>query len=98
MVGLLKAFIALACFLIHQIYQSAICDRLAYLLPANVFSPFFQIDWCICIPDPLSSGTGFGIKLATFSVSFNIECTIYLCFCTSSAARSASLNLVPISF
>src|SRR4029079_6053476 len=43
-VGLVKAFIALACLMMPAIYDRQISDRSAYLLPANTGLPPFQID------------------------------------------------------
>ena len=30
----------------------------------NVFRPFLNSDMCVCIPDPFSPNSGFGMKVA----------------------------------
>ena len=38
-------------------------DRPAYLSPAKAGLPSFWIDWCTCMPLPLSPTIGFGMKV-----------------------------------
>src|SRR5665213_1901768 len=71
--GAMMAESARACFNKPPAYQSAICDRPAYPSPANRGLPFFQSDWCVCMPEPLSEKTGFGINitvLPAFAAAF----------------------------
>ena len=60
-------------------------DKPAYLSPENNAVFPFQIDWCTCIPDPLSPFTGLGIKVAVFPNECETMCTAYLYNCKLSA-------------
>ena len=61
---LAKALMALACLITPPMYQRHMSDRPAYLSPANSGLPSFQIDWCTCMPEPLSPNMGLAMKVA----------------------------------
>ena len=45
-------------------YHRPMSESPAYLSPAKSGLPPFQIDWWQCMPEPLSSKTGLGMKVA----------------------------------
>src|SRR5438093_12729092 len=63
-VGLVKQVSAGACFKIPPIKKSAISLNPAYPFPANNGFPSFHSEICVCMPEPLSANSGFGMKVA----------------------------------
>ena len=57
----------------------------AYASPENTGLSPFHIDWWMCMPEPLSPATGFGINVAVFPNECVTICTTYLYNCTLSA-------------
>src|SRR6266478_9672366 len=63
-VGLQKQVSADACFKIPPMKKSAISLSPAYPFPANSGLPSFQREMWVCMPEPLSPNSGFGMNVA----------------------------------
>src|SRR5437870_8278504 len=60
--------------------------------------PFFQSDWWVCMPEPLSMNRGLGMKVATLPCLRATFFTMYLYQRTLSAICVKLVNRMSISF
>src|SRR5579859_6579584 len=95
--GAAKPRIAGACFKSPPAYHSAVWLRSAYLSPPKSGLPFFQSDWWVCIPEPLSLKTGLGMNVAVLPALLATFRTMYLYFIILSAALIRVSNRKSIS-
>src|SRR5260370_16808276 len=88
---------ARACLSRPPAYHSAICDRPAYLSPANSGLFFSHNDWWGCMPEPLSENIGLRVKVAVFPNWWAVFFMMYLYFLIFSADFQILSNLTSIS-
>lgn len=62
-----------------------------------MFLPPFQIDWWVCIPEPLSWKTGLGMKVTVLPCFLAVFLVTYLYQSTRSAIVSRVSNRMSIS-
>ena len=96
-VGAAKARIARACFSTPPMALSARSLMPAYFSPANSGCLPFHSEKCVCIPEPLSSNTGLGIRVAVFPWRRATFLTMYLYHIIWSPIFTSSWNFMSIS-
>src|ERR1017187_9280958 len=86
-VGAIIAESAGPCLMSPPMYHSANCDNPAYPSPANRGLSSFHNDWWLCMPLPLSSNSGLGMKVTVLPAWFATFFTMYLKSIMLSAER-----------
>ena len=72
-------------------------DIPAYPSPAKRGLPPFQIDWCVCMPEPLSPKRGFGMKVTVLPCRFATFLQTYLKYISLSAMDTRESYRMSIS-
>src|SRR5215510_10342722 len=96
-VGAANASSAGACLRRPPAAQRPRSLRPAYPSPANSGLPLFHNDVCVCMPLPLSSKIGLGMKVTVFPLRRATFLQMYLNHIIWSAICTSSANNIPIS-